>query len=155
MAVVESYAGLFEQSKSMTPSPIRVSIQQPALPQYRIPFFQGLARVTDLSVRVHYGSERFIPYAAPNGFPGEFAPAMSCTLFGQQILWHRAQLTLATRARTDVLILSWNSRCASLVPALLKARLCGVPTILWGHGYSKKEGGTRRYIRAAIGSLAT
>jgi glycosyltransferase involved in cell wall biosynthesis len=54
-----------------------------------------------------------------------------------------------------VLILQWDVHFASLIPALLRARFHGVPTILWGHGYSKQESSWRSALRSQIAKMAT
>ena len=40
---------------------------------------------------------------------------------------------------SDVLVAPWTLRSALLTPAVVRARLAGVGTVLWGHGYSKQE----------------
>ena len=43
----------------------------------------------------------------------------------------------------------------NLVPALLRARARGIATVLWGHGYSKRELAWRKAARARAARLAT
>lgn len=133
--------------------PIRVVIQQPALPQYRVPVFRALAQRPGIDLCVVYGDAPGAPSnAEPEGFVAKFAPIQS--FLGGRLLWQGASWTHATRKRADVLVLTWNVRFLSLLPALLRAKLSGVKTILWGHGYSKRESRWRQRIRNRVALFA-
>jgi glycosyltransferase involved in cell wall biosynthesis len=60
----------------------------------------------------------------------------------------------ASRRACDVLVMEWNAGVVNLLPALALARLRGVGTVLWGHGYSKRERWIARRLRSAIGRMA-
>lgn len=132
---------------------IRVSIQQPALPHYRVPVFRSLARRPGIKLRVVYAGDAALPNVDPDGFEAIYEPMMTRNVLGQSVIWCRSQLRYASRTHADVLILSWNTRYLSLVPALIKARLAGVKTILWGHGCSKTETGLRSMLRRQVARL--
>jgi glycosyltransferase involved in cell wall biosynthesis len=134
--------------------PIRVVIQQPALPKYRIPVFQELARRPGIQLKVVYGTQPGLTNVEPVGFEGVNIRARTGSLLGG-IAWHSPQWSLATPSEADVLILSWNVRVASLMPALLRAKKRGVPTILWGHGYSKDPSPWRDWMRESATRLST
>lgn len=134
-------------------SKIRLVIQQPGVPGYRVPVFRQLAGRPGIDLRVVYGSLPDGPAnAEPAGFAATFAPIRS--LLGGRLVWHTAAWTFATRARADVLVLTWNVRFLSLLPALVRAKLGGVRTVLWGHGYAKREAGWRRWLRDRVTLLA-
>lgn len=135
------------------PSTIRVTIQQPALPHYRVPVFHALSLKPGITLRVVYAGSAAIPNATPDGFEAIFEPAAFDSLLGRSIIWCGSQLTFASKSKTDVLILSWNTRYLSLIPALIKAKLTGVKTVLWGHGCSKTESGMRSMLRRLVASL--
>ena len=136
-----------------TPSSIRVTIQQPALPHYRIPVFHALSKRPGIALRVVYAGSAAIPNATPEGFEARYEPMGFDSVLGRSILWCGSQLTYASKSKTDVLVLSWNTRYLSLVPALIKAKLTGVKTILWGHGCSKTETGLRSMLRRQVARL--
>lgn len=135
--------------------PIRVVMQQPALVRYRIPVFRELASRPGISLKLEYAEYPGLPNVKPDGFAGEFVPLRQYHIKGQEVVWHSAQWRNATRRRADVLILSWNSRYISLIPALLRARLNGVPTIVWGHGVSKSESRLSFRVRSTLARMAT
>ncbi|MHC4989915.1 MAG: glycosyltransferase [Planctomycetota bacterium] len=137
------------------PDDIRVVLQQPALPAYRVPVFAELARRPGLQLQVVHGELPRLPTAPARGFEAMLVPARRLPLPVRPITWHQPQLTFADRRHTDVLVMSWNVNCASLVPALLRARRQGVGTVLWGHGYSKSETTWRRRTRMQVARLAT
>lgn len=138
-----------------TGRPIRVILQQPALPQYRVPVFRELAKRPGIDLTVLYGDVPGLANAEPDGFRAFHSPAREFGSGRMQLVWHAEQRRYADPAHADVLCMAWNLHYASLVPALVKAKALGVPTILWGHGYSKREGRLRARLRNRAGYLAT
>jgi glycosyltransferase involved in cell wall biosynthesis len=139
-------------------SPIRLVIQQPALPRYRVPVFRELARRPGIRLTLFWGDHPTAPKerdVTPDGFRGSFVPMRQLPLGREVVLWHQPQWQYASRRDADVLLLSWDVHYASLVPALLRARANGVPTILWGHGYSKTGSRLRSWPRDKVAELAT
>ena len=141
---------------SINPSePLRVTIVQPALPKYRIPVFQQLANRPNLDLLLSYGERQSLENIKPTGFAASPSRVRSPSLFGKMLYLHWAQWKYASRKYSDVLMLSWSPRYATLLPSLLKARWNGVPTVLWGHGYSKQEHGLIESFRRLLGKLGT
>ena len=135
--------------------PIRLVIQQPSLAKYRISVFRELAHREGIDLKVVYGSRQGVPNVAADGFPAESVVLRQWSVMQHAFFWHRAQWDYAARSAADVLMLTWNTRYASLVPALLCARRHGIATILWGQGYSKHESSWRAEARARVARLAT
>ena len=143
--------------RAASADPIRVAIQQPSLPKYRVPLYQHLASLPGVSLTLQYGSEEpALRNVAPDGFAGEMTPfsTLSAGPLGK-LFWHPAQWRVVDRRYSDVAILCWNARFLSLLPALIRARLNGVPTALWGHGFSKAEASWRARLRWLPARLAT
>jgi len=134
---------------------IRVSLVQPGIAAYRVPVYRELARRSGLRLKVFYSKSAFVPTATPDGFDAEIVPIHQVMVCGHLFRWQGAQVVQATRRICDVLILSWDAHYFSLIPALIRARLNGVGTIVWGHGCSKRDNRGARKVREAIGSLAT
>lgn len=132
---------------------VRVVYQQPACPKYRVPVYDELAGRPGIDLKVVFASDPNLENAAAG--KAWAVPYQHRRIAGGTFFWHGAQLGYATRAKADVLVLTWNTRYLSLLPALVKARLGGVKTILWGHGYSKDEGALRSWMRRAYARLAT
>ena len=134
---------------------IRVVIQQPSLATYRVPVYQELVKRPEIDLAVHYAPCATLETRLPDGFRGVCVP-MHCRQLGAgEVYWHAAQWKNAARAACDVLILSWDMHYVSLVPTLLRARWAGLPTVLWGHGYSKHESSWRAAVRASAAKLGT
>lgn len=135
---------------------LRLVVTQPSLPKYRLGFFEGLASLEGVRMKLVNG---LMPGAPPSveteAFEVERHQIRMLRIFGQEFFWDNAQWRYATRKRADVLVLSWNTRYLSLVPALVRAKLRGVRTILWGHGYSKQESGFRAWLRERVAFMAT
>lgn len=133
---------------------LRVVVQQPALPKYRVPVFAAIAARPGVSLRVEYGEWPGVPNAAARGFDARPVPHRRWRVFGQEFVWHGSQWRNASRKRADVLVVSWNARYLSLLPALVRARLTGVPVVAWGHGVSKSDSEPRWALRALLARLA-
>jgi len=134
---------------------IRVIVQQPALPQYRVPLFRELAGRAGIDLEVRYGRVDEIPNAAVKGFKALYSPTRLWQASSWPFRWDASKRRCGNRDSCEVLMLSWNIRDPCLVPALLRARRGGVSTILWGHGSSKQETHLRRSLRWAVARLAT
>lgn len=136
---------------------IRVKIQQPSLAKYRIPFYKMLAEQDGIDLLVYYSiNDPTLPNAPPEGFKATYVPMFKIDfLKNHPILWHSAQWLSATKKNSDVLILSWDLHYLSLIPSILRAKINKIPVLLWGHGYSKNENITRKYLRELVAKLAT
>ena len=130
-------------------------VQQPTLAKYRVPVFRELAHRDRIGLKLVYGSRPDLPNVEPDGFAAATAPLHWYRIAGGSLFWHTPQWRYATRRTTDVLLLTWNVRYLSLLPALVRARAHHVPTILWGHGYSKQERAWRAKSRSQVARLAT
>lgn len=134
---------------------IRIAIQQPTLAKYRVPFYRELARRNGLELELLYGSRGDVPNVQAEGFHATPVQFRKWRVGRHPVYWHSAQFDAVRPGRADVAVLSWDIHYASLLPALLRARQAGTPTILWGHGYSKHEASLKRRLRNRIGNLAT
>lgn len=136
----------------LRPHPIRVTVVDPSLAGYRVPFYRRLAAVDDIDLHVLYG-DTGRPNAQPDGFRADYVPRPRYNVGGHPVYWHPAQLQ-AARSDSHVVVLNWDVHYASLVPALVAARARGVRTILWGHGVNRNDGTIRAWPRRAVGRLA-
>ncbi len=134
--------------------PIRVVIQQPNLARYRLPVYQELSKRPGLDVHLLYGDDSDVPSVEPVGLKATMVPMSMFRIFGSEARWHNAQTKWCDRKHADVVVLSWSTRYMSLVPGLLKARRKGVGTVLWGHGYSKRETAMSARARSGVAGLA-
>ncbi|MEM9825830.1 MAG: glycosyltransferase family 4 protein [Planctomycetota bacterium] len=133
---------------------VRAVFQQPSLAAYRIAFYQHLARDYAYQIRVIHGGEAGIRSVQPEGFFAAHEPLSQIPFLGKRLIWHGTQLRYATRRQSDVLVLVWNTQFLSLLPALIRCRITGVRSILWGHGYSKREGWLRKKARFLMARIA-
>jgi glycosyltransferase involved in cell wall biosynthesis len=119
-------------------APIRVTIVQPALAKYRIPVFRELARRPGIALRVVYSAVANLPNAAADDFVAVPSNRWEGRI-GPALMFHGAEWTECSGRSTDVVVLRWSPRSLSLAPGLLRSRMNGVGSVLWGHGYSKSE----------------
>jgi glycosyltransferase involved in cell wall biosynthesis len=137
------------------PDITRVALHQPALPRFRCPVFLSLSQQDDLEVKIVYESEPGTRNVDPGDLDARIVDPLRWETPLGPLMWAGVQWDLASRTACDVLIMTWNTRYLSLVPALLRARRQGVATILWGHGYSKRDSRARLWLRRAVTGLAT
>jgi len=134
---------------------IRVAIVQPSLAKYRIPVFQELARRPGLDLTVYYGTRSNLKNVPAEGFKAVETPMWIGRVLGSQLFFHGAQWNCARREVADVLVLNWTPRYINQVAALLRAKWQGVPTVLWGHGFSRRDRALFRLGRWLTGQLGT
>jgi glycosyltransferase involved in cell wall biosynthesis len=102
-----------------------------------------------------YGEVKGVPNVVPEGFEAVSAPRWEGRIAGQLLMFQRAEWTYCSPRYSDVVVLRWSPRSLTLLPALLRARMFGVATVLWGHGYSKSERSWWRATRNWFARQAT
>ena len=143
-----------DSCEGRTLNAVRVCIVQPLVPRYRVPVFERLAAQPGIDLEIRAGTGEpgsSLEAAAPSDmFRFVAAPQKRIGPFLSQ----PGQVEAVSTGEFDVVILSWNARYLQLAKALRVARKRGVRTILWGHGYSKRESSLRRFNRNRFLRLA-
>ena len=134
----------------MTVTPPLVRFVQPSLRRYRVPVFEGLARLPDWRIELWADLHPRGPSASGalsgmDAVPCVHAPVRTLG----PILWQPG-LWRAASSDASIVVLTWNSRHLWLLPALRRARRRGLGAVLWGHGFGKNETPNRRRIRNAL-----
>lgn len=131
-----------------------ITITQPALHKYRTAVFAQLAERTGKRVRVICGGVAGGVDADDLPFELRVAPLRTMRVLGHEFYWFAEQIRAAADPANHALLLTWNSRFLSLLPAMRRARRNRVPVVLWGHAHSKREGRVRRRLRNWFGQQA-
>lgn len=136
---------------------IRIAITQPDIRPYRLPTFNLLAQQPDIELTVFAGQASDAPNPKPESIHFRFEPRpISFRNIGPvQFRVCPAQIEVVDPSRFDLLIHSWNTRYLTLKPGLKLARRAGMPTVVWGHGYSKSDTWLKRTLRNRLGRHAT
>src|SRR5271165_7104807 len=132
---------------------MRVAICQPLIPAYRLPLFERLGALPGIELTVYAGDSEGSLQAFHRGtsFKVTRAPVHHWALgFRSQF----AQVTAPRRRKVDLIILPWDVHYLTVFPALALARSAGVPSVLWGHGYSQKPHPVTDAARNLCGKLA-
>jgi glycosyltransferase involved in cell wall biosynthesis len=133
----------------------RLHVQQPGFLKYRVPFFKELSAREGIRLKLFFGYlGKELNEVDIEGIDAVAMPAKSCGIGPFRFRWQPAQWANAKEDACDVLVLSWNVKYLSLLPALRRARKHGIKTILWGHGFSKREAPLRKMLRDAVGRRA-
>lgn len=133
---------------------IRVVVHHFALPRYRLPVFRMLAQTEGIDLKVVFAEAPGLDNVAAAGFVAEPGRTRRLRTRRAFLAWDSTQLRFARRRNADILVLTWNTRYLSLFPALLRAKRQGVRTILWGHGYSRREARWRLRVRRFMARFA-
>ena len=136
---------------------IRIALTQPDIRPYRLPVYNLLAAQEDIDLTVFADQAPDAPNPVPDSvkFHFEHAEVNDSRMGPVAVKYHPAQLEVSDTQRFDLVIHSWNVRYRTLRPALAKARRAGLPTVLWGHGYSKTDTWFRTWMRNRLGRCAT
>lgn len=134
---------------------LRVVMQQPAVPAYRVPVFRELSRRLGEPLRVlSYGNASVPNVETVQDFEIQAVRLLATpAVKGHRLFWDEGQW-LTAGSHADAVVLSWDIHYLSLVPSLLRARARGLGTVLWGHGYSRREQSLVRAARDGVTHLS-
>lgn len=127
-----------------TDRPLRVCLQQPALPAYRLRFFEAISDHERINLAVLHGDVESVENATSDHLNSTFHPTRRLPL---GFLWNAHHFSAVDRKRFDVTVYSANIHYLSYLLGLLVGRLRGMPIVAWGHFRSKKENQFRRLLR--------
>src|SRR5262249_16987132 len=118
-----------------------------------VPLFERLGSLPGVDLTVYAGGdEGSLRAATSTANTYEFREAPIRLLpFGLRLQRSTAALV---RERPDLLIAQWDIRYLNTFPLVAAARLCRVPVVLWGHGYSQRPHWLTDAARNACGRLA-
>ncbi len=135
---------------------IRLAITQPDVRPYRTPVYNLLARQPGIDLTVFADRVPDAPDLDTSHIDFTFvrAPLEDRKVGPLTLKFQPAQLEVIDPARFDLVIQSWNAHYRYLWPALSKAKRLGLPTIVWGHGYSKRDTQLRTAVRNHMGRRA-
>lgn len=134
---------------------LRLLLRQPALPHYRLPIFRRLAGREGVTLRVVTSVSESIDNVDPVGLDALTRLYQHRRLPVVGETYRDPELRAEVEAfGPDVVILPWNARQADLPAHLDWLRSRGVGSVLWGHGYSKREKPWRRWLRNRVARRA-
>jgi len=129
----------------------RVMCIQPAVPRYRLPVFQELHRLLDGQLVVlSSGAAGRVKQVAPSFPPFVDATLPVRAMFGRRLRIQAVMPHVRALSRGDVLLLNGMPRYLSSMQALLWAKMHGIPTVWWGHGWSAGSNAIRAGIRRQL-----
>ena len=116
---------------------VRVQMIQPIVPHYRVPFFAGIARRSDVALSLSTSSRiRALP-------PTETVPGLEVDshheyveLLGGALVWQRGLAVAPGLGPGAVLVISGNPRFLSNYPLMRAAKRRGLGVVWWGHAWS-------------------
>lgn len=126
-----------------------IKILQPALPSYRIDFFERLYREYGAKFTLFYSNTHLTGLTAEkNVFPWatEIGPIRALPL---GLDWQMGALSVPIE-RGDILVVSGAPRTLSTLLLILKARLTGSKVVWWGHYWSSTSKKWRFFIRLIL-----
>lgn len=125
---------------------------QPALPRYRLDFFERLDRYYAPGFSVVYSPES-LPAAARPRDTDWAVPVGPMRRLPGGLLWQSGVSGLPI-GRGDIVVLSGNPRRLSTLALLARARLRGARVVWWGHYWSSSSKNWRMALRLMLMRLA-
>jgi glycosyltransferase involved in cell wall biosynthesis len=128
---------------------VKVLIQQPVLPRYRVSFFRSLGKMEDLNLTILYSPS--IP-----GFPisvdhvadeFEMRPVACKTVLGNRFFQQRIDSVKGQMADFDVVVINSNPRFLSNFPLCRIASQQQCSLVSWNHAVSSTSGKLSRRLR--------
>ena len=132
----------------------RVIVIQPALPKYRIPVFKELASRKGIDLTVIHATEKSLENQSADGFKTITTKDRIFNTPLGVLFWNTDHLRYASSKFADSLIIVGNVRYLTLLPTIIKSRMCGVKLLVWTHGCSKQGGVFREKIRETVYRLS-
>ena len=133
---------------------MRIFIFQPALPEYRIDFFQKINKKIKGKLKVFYSSsdlnikinakERNFIWAFEVGKLIEFLPGL---------FWQKGILKIDI-SEADIVVVCGVPRNIATIFLLIKAKILGIKTIWWGHYWSATSNKIWLKLRMLIAKLS-
>lgn len=136
---------------------VRVAICQPLIPAYRVPVFNSLGGQKLIKLTIYSGGNQGSLQTIEEeseGYNIIKSNIIEINIAKHTLKWQTDQIKAVMSREYDVVILPWDSGYLSLLPSLILGKLKGVSTILWGHGYSKRQNIVTDKIRNFIGQKA-
>lgn len=130
----------------MKKSLLRIQQLQPALPLYRLPYFERLAEHFGARHRVHYspaGLGELTDTTKTRPWQCQLGPIH---MLGKAIGWQAGAVQIPL-SRGDILVVSGNPRHVSTILVMLKARALGARVIWWSHLRSSTSKTWRQRLR--------
>ncbi|PMG95099.1 glycosyltransferase family 4 protein [Vibrio breoganii] len=128
----------------------KIVFLQPALPQYRLDFFEEVKKITKCDIEV---------YAAKTDFLGVNSVKYSEAFYVDNFVkfgpfyWLK-KLGLPTLKKQDVLVVSGNPRILNFMLIFFYYKFLGVKTIWWGQGWTAGKKGLLPKIRRKLMLIA-
>ena len=131
----------------------RVTVIQPALPSYRLNFFDRVADRLGAGFSV-YATPADLGVLTKTTAPRTWSrPLGRMQHIGPKATWQKGALAIPI-ARGDVLVISGAPRCLSNIALLLNARWRGARTVWWSHLWSATSRHHRYLLRLLLMRLA-
>lgn len=133
--------------------PSRVTVVQPTLPRYRVPFFRAIAKRGSHDVHLICGRDG---QSSPDGAAlvreagVQYQEVRTITLAGRRAEWQCGVQLPPRSGPDDVLVVSGNPRILSNLPLVFAARALGMGVVWWGLGWSPGKYGLSAKARMAL-----
>lgn len=131
---------------------MKLHIVQPAIPKYRVPFFNNLEKKYDVDF-----------YATKADFLGVRTVYNSKSLFSSQgfkvffnkLFWHKGLPLILPFKKGDIVVINGNPRVINYILLFIFLKLKGVKTVWWGHGWSAGSFSKAASLRIFLMKLAS
>ena len=131
---------------------MKVIIQQPVIPAYRVPLFNALAKECSIELEVH--ASQAIPglprSADASGYKFTFVEHECATKFHGSVYKQKALRLPEYFGKGDVLVYNSNPRFISNRSLVNQAKKRGIRVIAWNHANSSTSSGLKSWFRKKL-----
>lgn len=127
----------------------KVLVFQPALPTYRLDYFDAIAREFPDRFRVYYsGGDLGVLTRDQEKYSWAMSVGKMRQLFGIAE-WQEGVLSIPL-AKGDIVVIPGGPRCLTNLLLLFRARIFGAKTVWWGHYWSSTSKKHRAWLRLLL-----
>ncbi|PMG05088.1 hypothetical protein BCV02_05025 [Vibrio breoganii] len=127
-----------------------IKIVQPAVPEYRLPFYEYLNDLISINLEIYHAKKDFLGVESKNS---KFSKIIGDFVKIGPFYWHKG-LKNINLSNNDILVLPGNPRVINYMVLLFYCKLVGIKVIWWGQGWTAGSYGLSASIRRNLMMLA-
>ncbi|UAX03692.1 glycosyltransferase family 4 protein [Proteus terrae] len=124
---------------------------QPAVPEYRVPFFEKIKEKYD--IKIYTTKQDFLGVSSVKNLSYVDYNNKFINVFGK-CLWMKNLPLFSAYKKGDVVVINGNPRVLNYMLLFLILRIIGVKTVWWGHGWSAGSYGLLSKVRIKLMKIA-
>lgn len=130
----------------------RLVFVQPAVPKYRVPFFDKISKL--YNIQIFTSKIDFLGVKTVYCDDSVRICSGFISFFKNKILWMKGLPLIAGYSKEDVVVINGNPRIINYMMLFFILKLRGIKTVWWGHGWSAGSHGLLSKFRISMMRMA-